>query len=67
MVQQIKLSQHNPQYKQTGRNNQIIIAEDGEKAFDKNPTHLHGENLREIRHKSNTFKHNKGNLHQAFS
>ena len=49
MVQQIKLSQYNPQYKQTGRNNQMIIAEDGEKAFDKNPTHLHDKSHEKIK------------------
>lgn len=45
----------------------MVISLDAKKNFDKNPTPLHGKNIREIRDTGHICKHNQNNIQQANS
>jgi hypothetical protein len=47
--------------------NHMTISLDAEKAFDKNPTHIHDKSLGKIRNSRPIPKHDKSNLEQTIS
>ena len=52
MVKYMKIHQHNPPHKLTEKNPMIISLE-AEKVFDKNPTLVHANDIRETRDTGN--------------
>jgi hypothetical protein len=55
------------QVKRSKDKNHIIISIDAEKAFDKNPTSLHGKSPEENRDKRYISQNNKGYVCQTYS
>jgi hypothetical protein len=63
----MEIHHHNPLYKQTQRQNHMIISLDAEKAFDKNPIPLHDKSLGKLKNSRPLRKQNISNIQEISS